>query len=149
MSESYWNWRIAAAATLILFVQGGAFAETKVEGTADALRVETSDSPIEEVLTSLREALDLEYRTSIELSQPISGTYRGSLSRVLARVLDGYDFVLKNSSEKTELVVLGRKGTAAASQPGTNPGANADQSASGKPTNNQSADKGRAAPARG
>lgn len=144
MSTLYRNWRIVAAAALVLFLQRGAVAETKVEGTAEALRVETTDS-IQEVLTSLRDALNIEYRTSIELSQPISGTYRGSLSRVLGRVLDGYDFVLKNSDEKMELVVLGRKGTAATSQPTGNPGASTDQSASSKSTNPPSADKGKAA----
>jgi len=114
-----------------------------VEGTAEALRVETSDSPIQEVLAALRDALNLEYRTSIQLDQTINGTYRGSLQRVLARVLDGYDFILKNSSEKVELVVLGRKGFAVG-----NPVANTDELASAKPANTTEKGKSGAADAR-
>jgi hypothetical protein len=135
MKKVYRRSLAPAAGALLLLLQGGAWAETKVEGTAEALRVETSESPIQEVLVALRDALKLEYRTSIQLDQPISGTYRGSLQRVLARVLDGYDFILKNSSEKVELVVLGRKGSAAG-----NTVANTDALASAKSAN--TAEKG-------
>jgi hypothetical protein len=143
MTNLYRNCRTLAAGALLLLLQGGAWAETKVEGTAEALRLETSDSPIQEVLASLHDALKLEYRTSVQLDQSISGTYRGSLQRVLSRVLDGYDFVLKNSSEKIELVVLGRKGSGGPSQPSGDPVVNPDQLASSQPAHTKSSEKGK------
>jgi hypothetical protein len=130
MTRVYRTRSTLGATALLLLLQGDAWAETKVEGTAEALRIETSDSPIQEVLAALRDALKLEYRTSIQLDQTINGTYRGSLQRVLARVLDGYDFILKNSSEKVELVVLGRKGSGVG-----NSVANTNELASTKPAN--------------
>jgi hypothetical protein len=147
MTTVYRNCRTLAAGTLLLFLQGGAWAETKVQGTAEALRLETSDSPLQEVLASLRDALKLEYRTSIQLDQSITGTYQGSLQRVLTRVLDGYDFVLKNSSEKIELVVLGRKGSGGPSQPSGDPVVNTDQLAS-QPANTKKSEDGKSAAAK-
>jgi hypothetical protein len=144
MTTVYRNCRTLAAGTLLLFLQGAAWAETKVQGTAEALRIETSDSPIQEVLASLRDAFQLEYRTSVQLEQSITGTYQGSLQRVLTRVLDGYDFILKNSSEKTELVVLGRKGSGGPSQPLGDPVVNTDQLATANPVNNQNPINGKA-----
>jgi hypothetical protein len=117
MSKMHPVSRTLAAGTIVLFLQGAASADTKVEGTAEALRIETLDSPIQEVLVSLQSTLRLQYRTSVQLDQQISGTYQGSLTRVLARVLDGYDYILKNSSENAELVVLGRKGNPSSTPP--------------------------------
>jgi hypothetical protein len=99
------------------------------------------------VLASLRDALKLEYRTSIQLDQSITGTYQGSLQRVLTRVLDGYDFILKNSSEKIELVVLGRKGSGGPSQPSGDPVVNTDQLAS-QPANTKKSEDGKSAAAK-
>jgi hypothetical protein len=145
MTKVHRNCRALAAGTLLLLLQGDAWAETKVEGTVEALRIETADSPIQEVLASLRDAFKLEYRTSVQLDQSISGTYHGSLQRVLARLLDGYDFILKNSSEKVELVVLGRKGSGGPSESLGNPVFNSDQLAAGNPVNNRNSDKGKSA----
>jgi hypothetical protein len=146
MTKAYRR-RILAAGTLLLLMQADAWAETKVEGTAEALRVETANSSIEEVLASLRDTLQFEYRTSIQLDQPISGSYRGSLQRVLSRVLDGYDFILKNSSEKTDLLVLGRHGSPELSQSPGNPDVTREQQASGKPVNEPNPAKGKSAAA--
>jgi hypothetical protein len=136
--------RTLTAGTLLLLLQGAASAETKVEGTPDALRIETSDSPIQEVLASLRDAFSLEYRTSVQLDQQISGTYQGSLQRVLARVLDGYDFILKNSSEKIELMVLSRKGSPATQPVNSDPTPpTAVELASGKPATDPNSAQGK------
>jgi hypothetical protein len=130
MTKIYRSCRMLVAGSLLLLFQGGAWAETKVEGTAEALRIETSDTPIQEVLASLRDAFKFEYRTSVPLDQPISGAYQGSLQRVLSRILDGYDFILKKSSGKIELIILGRKGFSDPSQP-IAPGPKTDELASG------------------
>ena len=70
-------------------------AEAQVRGSPDAVRIETQNASIEEVLAALGGAFDLRYQSSANLAKQLSGTYEGSLQRVVARVLEGYDFVLK------------------------------------------------------
>jgi hypothetical protein len=72
-----------------------------VEGQVDALRIEASQSSVDEVLSALATALNLRYRAATKLDRPISGIYQGPLQRVLVRILEGYDFIVKNSSGDT------------------------------------------------
>jgi hypothetical protein len=89
-------------------------AEAQVQGTPEAVRIDTQNSSIEEVLTALGNAFELRYRSSANLAKQLSGTYEGSLQRVVARVLEGYDFVLRNNKGKIEITVLGTRGAAPA-----------------------------------
>ena len=87
-------------------------AEARVQGSREAVRIETQNSSIEEVLTALGNAFQLRYRSSANLAKQLSGTYEGSLPRVVARVLEGYDFVLRNNNGKIEITVLGTRNAA-------------------------------------
>ena len=82
-------------------------AEARVTGQPDAVRVEAHDTPVEEVLLALGESFDLRYRSAASLSRRVTGTYVGSLPRVVTRLLNGYDFVLKTDAGSVEVVVYG------------------------------------------
>lgn len=82
-------------------------AETRVTGEPDAVRVEARDSRVEEVLVALGASFGLQYRSTSALSRRVSGTYEGSLRRVVTRLLDGYDFVMKTGSDGIEVTVYG------------------------------------------
>jgi hypothetical protein len=100
--------RLVPAILLALLLQvHPAGAEVRVAGQPDAVSVEARDAAVEEVLAALGERFGLQHRSAAPLARRISGTYKGSLSRVLRRVLDGYDFVLKTGSESLEVVVIG------------------------------------------
>src|SRR5262245_28708249 len=100
---------IAVGAALLLG-PACALAEVQVQGTPEAARVEVQGDSIDEVLAALNKAFDLRWRTSSPLDKPLTGTYEGSLNRVLTRVLDGYNFVLKASDGRIEITVLGTRG---------------------------------------
>src|SRR5262245_32577714 len=104
---------MALAATLAV-APTSLLAEAQVQGSPEAVRIETQNSSIEEVLAALGNAFDLRYRSSAKLAKQLSGTYEGSLQRVVARVLEGYDFVLRNNKGKIEITVLGIRGAAPA-----------------------------------
>jgi hypothetical protein len=89
------------------------FGEVQVRGTPDAVRIEAQGESIEDVLAALRKAFDLRWQSPTALDKRITGTYEGSLNRALTRVLDGYNFVLKASSGRLEVTVLGPRGTTA------------------------------------
>ncbi len=112
--------REIAAATLLLAVTlaaaaPSARADVSVEGDIRAVRLKVSHAPVREVLSALETAFNVRYRSSVSLDGGIHGTYTGRLDRVIARVLEGYNYVLKHEKDAIEIVVVGRPGEAVAS----------------------------------
>jgi hypothetical protein len=85
----------------------------QVEGHIDALTIEARDAPIAEVLTALGMTLGLRIRATTTLDKVISGTYRGTLQRVIGRILVDRDYVAKYAEDAVDILVLG-PGNAAA-----------------------------------
>jgi hypothetical protein len=98
---------VPAIVLTVLLAAGPAAAEVGVTGQPDAVSIEVRDATVEDVLVALGQSFGLQHRSAAPLARPISGTYKGSLSQVLRRVLDGYDFILKTGAEKLEVVVIG------------------------------------------
>lgn len=96
-------------AVALLFVWGvpaKADAKVAVTGNVDAVRVQARDASTAEVFIALNRAFGLQYRASIVLNQPINGTFEGSLSQVLSRLLDRYNFVVINEPHNFQVLVL-------------------------------------------
>jgi hypothetical protein len=89
---------------------GVVLAETPVrlQGSAQSLRLEAHDSTIAAALAAMGRAFNLQYHSSIPLGDVITGTYTGSLTQVLTRVLDRYDYAIKHEGSALEVVVFGR-----------------------------------------
>ncbi len=88
------TWR-AMIAVLVSTMQAPASAKTEVEGRSDAVRLSAEDASVNEVLAALSARFNLTYTPAPE---------------VLARILDGYDYVANFSVNGSELKVLGRSG---------------------------------------
>jgi hypothetical protein len=82
-------------------------AEIQVSGTPDAITIEARDTSVEDILAALGRAFDMDYRSSIDLDKRLYGTYAGPLSRVVTRILQGYNFVLKTDNERISVTVVG------------------------------------------
>ena len=80
----------------------------RLQGTADSLRLEVRDSTIATALAAMGRAFNVQYRSSTALDDPITGTYAGSLTRVIARILDGYDYTIMHEGPTVEVAVFGR-----------------------------------------
>lgn len=93
----------------------------QLHGDAAALRLDLHQVPTIDVLAALHSAFHLEVQTAIALNAPLSGTYTGSLAQVVARVLDGYDYVIRRDSATLEASVFGKAGTRAVADPGLIP----------------------------
>jgi hypothetical protein len=89
-------------------------AEMQVRGSPEAVRIEARDAPVEEVLAALSRAFGMHYQLSTNLDKRLSGTYVGPLRRVVTRILDGYNFILKTDNGSIVVTVLGTPGAAAA-----------------------------------
>jgi hypothetical protein len=82
----------------------------RVRGDAAAVRLDASHTTIADVLSALNTSFDMSYSSWIVLDEEINGTYTGSLRRVITRVLDGYNYVIKQDNAKLDIVVLGKRG---------------------------------------
>ena len=89
-----------------------ACAEVHIEGSPAAVRVTTSQDTISDVLSALAAAFKIKHRSSIPLDAAANASYTGSFGQVIARLLDGYNYVIKNEQE-TMIVVFGKRGEAA------------------------------------
>lgn len=86
----------------------GASAEVRVSDAGDGrLTIEAHDATVRQVLDALGATRPLRLRTSDALARPVTGTYTGSLPRVLSRILDGYDHVVHATAAGIELEVFG------------------------------------------
>jgi hypothetical protein len=88
-------------------LDGGA---VRVRGDITAVRIDARRTTIADVLAALNAAFDMSYRSSIVLDVEINGTYAGSLRRVISRVLDGYNYVIKQDDAKLAVIIFGRRG---------------------------------------
>jgi hypothetical protein len=100
----------AALGAVLLLAPAPAFADVSVRGTPEAARVEAQGGSVEEVLSALDKAFGLRWQSPAPLNRRLTGTYEGPLNRVVARVLDGYNFVLKASGGRLEIAILGPRG---------------------------------------
>jgi hypothetical protein len=104
---------LAAVTALACAMATSAFAEIHIEGNPGALRLSASGDALSDVLSALGTSWPVKYRSSSPLDAPIEGAYSGSLSQVVARLLDDYNYVIKQDAGRTEIVVFGRRGEAA------------------------------------
>ena len=86
----------------------------RVRGDMAAVRLDARRTTIADALSALNAAFNMSYRSSIALDDEINGTYAGSLRRVISRVLDGYNYVIKQDDAKLDVIILGRRGERAA-----------------------------------
>jgi hypothetical protein len=84
-----------------------ALAEVQVHGSSEAVTIQAHDISVEEVLAALSRTFDMDYQSAIDLDKRLYGTYVGPLSRVVTRILQGYNFVLKTDNGSIFVTVVG------------------------------------------
>jgi hypothetical protein len=100
---------LAVALTGGALAAGGgsaAYSQVRVDGQPDAVHIEARDATLREVFDALQTKFNLRYRTDDALETRKTGSFNGSLQRVTARILDGYDFVMRISPQGIDVLVL-------------------------------------------
>jgi hypothetical protein len=90
-----------------------ACAEVHVEGDLNGLRVAAKGDTLSDVFSAIDSLLHVKYRTAVPLDAQISAVYSGSLSQVVSRLLDGYNYVIKKDPDRIEIIVFGKRGEVA------------------------------------
>ena len=85
-------------------------AEVHVSGSKDAMTVQTKDASLGDVIAAVNAALHVTVRIAPAAAIPVTGTYTGSLRRVLARMLAGHDFILESSGDKMTILLTTQAG---------------------------------------
>jgi len=98
--------RWALTAVLLGSHLAPAKAGTEVRGHIDALQFRADNASTREALDALAAAFNLTYKLPPNINRSLNGLYSGSLRRVLARILDDTNFIIKNSDERIEVIVL-------------------------------------------
>jgi hypothetical protein len=114
--QNYLRARTAGVLVLAILMTVNAFsacAEVRVEADARAVRVDASQASVADVLTALGPSFNVRYRTVMPLQGVVNGSYSGSVERVLSRVLDGYNYVLKRDKVGIEVLIIGKRGESA------------------------------------
>jgi hypothetical protein len=98
---------LLAFASLLIVTPSFALDGVRVAGTAEKLKLEVSNATVDNALAALRSAVDFKCSCSPPLDRRVTGVYQGNIRRVLSRLLEGYDYVIKTSpSGAVEVIVL-------------------------------------------
>ena len=100
---------IVLGAALAIVPTTFVLADVQVSGSPEAISIEAKNTSIKEILAALGTAFDVHYQSSANLEKQISGTYEGTLQRVVIRVLEGYNVIVKTNKGRTEITVLGTR----------------------------------------
>lgn len=100
-----------AAAALLLATMpivglSAAEAGVQIKGTVKSLRVDVTKTSIAEVLSALEPKFHVRYRSELPLDDEIDGAYRGSLRRVISRLLKDYNYLVKRDGKTMEIVII-------------------------------------------
>jgi hypothetical protein len=83
----------------------GVRAEVRVQGNAGDVLLEARDATVADILAALGERFALHYRGTTD-SRGLTMTFEGPLRRVVARALDGYNYVIRERADGLEVIVL-------------------------------------------
>jgi hypothetical protein len=101
----------ALVAALSIALGPHALAEVSAQGTPEVAHVEVKNASLEEVLRALHDAYGLAYRSDVALDARINGSFEGPLSQVIARLLDGTNYVLTKSGNNFRVVIVAGAGS--------------------------------------
>jgi len=97
---------VALLAGMVAFAPVGRADVSVSEPQPGMLVVEAHNATIDEVLAEIGRSRKMQFETAGPIAGVISGTYRGTLSRVLVRLLDGYDVVIRTSAAGLQVRVF-------------------------------------------
>ena len=102
-----------------------AMAAAQVSGSPQNVSVDAQNSSLKDILSALGKQFNIHYQSTANLDKQLSGTYEGSLRRVVARLLEGYNFIITTNQDMIEVTVLGTQSLQTGGAPSPITGSNA------------------------
>ena len=98
--------RVIVIGAVLIAASWPASAATDVRGEPQNVQLRAENASTKEVLDALSAKFKLNYKLPPTINRSLTGIYSGSLRQVLARILDGNDYIVI-SNDSVEVVVLG------------------------------------------
>lgn len=92
-----------------LISAAGARAEVQVSGGADHIVLRARNATMAEVLSGIHSAVNISIVVTGSTSRQFTGTYEGSLRRVLVRLLGDENYVIKSDAVGIDIVIVGSR----------------------------------------
>jgi hypothetical protein len=92
---------------------GSLGASLRVTGDPAEMKLEVRQTSLTSVLAALSAAYPVSFSSAVPLDELRDGAYAGPLHQLITRLLDGYDYVIKENNETLDIVILGKSGTLA------------------------------------
>jgi len=116
------RWSTALALVATSSLPFAAHGEVRVVGGSMAVHVTAGrEDSVADVLSALGARFNLRYRSAIKLDEAANSTYTGPLDRVIANLLDGFNYIVKRGRDSTEVVIFGRHGEVGIAPPAEPP----------------------------
>jgi hypothetical protein len=93
------------ALSLVLVGVASARAEVQISGTKDHIVLQATNATMAEVLSSIQSALNLRIQSIGSTERQFSGTYTGTLRRVLSHLLDGEDYIIGPAPDGIRIIL--------------------------------------------
>jgi hypothetical protein len=87
------------------------------QGNPARIHLEFSQATIASVLSALRTAYHISYRSSLALNEIRGGIYAGSLRHVISQLLSDYNYVIKVENGRLDVVIFSKIGEQAIPAP--------------------------------
>jgi hypothetical protein len=118
---------------LSAFLAPQAGAEVAIGGGRDEMQVRVDNDTVGHVLEALGQNGNLHNPSATPLNKVIDGSFSGSLEHILLRILDGYNFVIRQDPGRVDVFVFGESGAAPIPPPSTEPTPTPEQQTSPRP----------------
>jgi hypothetical protein len=84
-----------------------ALGAARITGTEAAVSVDAQNSSIKDILAAFGQQFNVHLQSTAALDKQITGTYEGPLRQVLARLLEGYNYIIRVRDGQLLVTVLG------------------------------------------
>jgi len=105
-------WMLAASLLLVCAFPALGAAEVRFTGNVDQIVVVAKNATISEILSDIESALEYKITLRGSTDRRFTGTYSGSVRRVLTRLLDGADYVVSSDRDQISIFLVGTDGRA-------------------------------------
>src|SRR5262245_31251050 len=97
---------IVGALILTVAPMGAAPAGARVEGQVVSMQLQAMNASVREALDALPREFKVTYHLPPDIQRHVTGRYSGTLKQVLARILDGYNYIVEMGEGGTRIMVL-------------------------------------------
>jgi hypothetical protein len=92
--------------TALLLFSTAAYARVQVSGSRAAVIIQAENASFRDVISAINRQIKTRINLRGAVAPRITGTYIGTLSHALARMLDGYNYVMDSKDGVTALTIL-------------------------------------------